>query len=77
MSSLSSEDVSSSEVSEEEFVHYKLNEWIKALNACYDAVTQIKICREHARYLSAIIAANESPMNVSDEEDEGRKKKNG
>jgi hypothetical protein len=60
---LSSEDSCSSEPSFD--TQYSPNSWIKALNACYDEETQIKICREHARYLNALICAREKVKNNS------------
>ena len=44
---------------------YGPNDWIDALDACYDQETQIKICREHARYLNAMLTARVKKQKIS------------
>lgn len=40
-------------------VRYQPNSWLKALDACYAPTVQVRICREHARYIAAMLKSEQ------------------
>lgn len=50
----SSNETQSSD-SDEFLGRYQADTWLKALDACYAPEVQVRICREHARYVAAML----------------------